>query len=87
MPRLAYLAFACLPLGGCVATPPARLVAPDDPSIPVRAPAYATVTAGVKTYEVTGPRDWRELNREVAPGGGDGAETGVGTAIRARRGR
>jgi hypothetical protein len=88
MPRLAYLAFASLTLGGCVATPPHHLVAPADPFIPVRPPAYAAVTTGVKNYEVTGPRDWRELNREVAPGGGEGAENrGVDTTIRARRGR
>ena len=76
-------------LGACVpTTPPYSLVAPADPYVPVRGPAYSNVTAGVKNYEVTGPRDWRDLNREVAPGAGEGAENrGVDTTVRARRGR
>ena len=87
MLRFALLALA-LPTGGCVATPPYHLVAPADPYVRVRPPAYAAVTAGVRNFEVTGPRDWRELNREVAPGAGEGAENrGLDTTVRARRGR
>lgn len=89
MVRFAFIA-AILPiLGACVATaPPYYLVAPADPYVPVRGPRYSTVTAGVKSFQVTGPRDWRELNREVAPGGGEGTENrGVDTTVRARRGR
>ena len=86
MLKFAFLAAALLTLSACVATPPYYLVAPADPYIPVRPPAYAAVTAGVKNYEVTGPRDWRELNREVAPGAGQAAENrGVDTTVRARR--
>jgi hypothetical protein len=89
MLRSAFLAAAVLSLGACVPTTPSyHLVAPADPYAGVRGPAYATVTAGVKNFDVTGPKDWRELNREVAPGGGEGAENrGVDTTVRARRGR
>jgi hypothetical protein len=58
-----------LSLGGCVATTPAAyLAAPADPSIGIRSPGYASVTAGVRTYDVVEPLDWRELNRRVTPG-------------------
>ena len=88
MLRLVFLAAALPFLGACVPTVPYHVVAPADPSIRVRGPSYSTVTAGVKNYQVTGPKDWRELNREVAPGAGEGAENrGVDTTVRARRGR
>ena len=88
MHRLLILAAVLPILGACVPTVPYHVVAPADPSIRVRGPAYSTVTAGVKNYQVTGPKDWRELNREVAPGAGEGAENrGVDTTVRARRGR
>ena len=89
MLRLALAAAALPMVGACVpAAPPYHLVAPADPDVRVRPPAYATVTAGVRDFQVTGPRDWRELNREVAPGAGEGAENrGVDTTVRARRGR
>jgi len=54
---------ACLP-----ARLPSYLAAPTDPKLRVRDPAYAPVTAGVNNYEVTGPKDWIEQNRQVAPG-------------------
>ncbi|MFC4172868.1 hypothetical protein ACFOYU_12450 [Microvirga sp. GCM10011540] len=58
-----------LGLGACVgAAPPAYLTAPADPSIGTRSPAYTAVTAGVRSYDVVEPLDWRELNRRVAPG-------------------
>lgn len=61
---IAALAFG---LGACVPATPYYLVAPSDPSIPGRGARYATVIAGVKTYAPVGPKDWREMNREVAP--------------------
>ena len=88
MLRVIFLAAAFPVLGACVPTVPYHVVAPADPSIRGPRPAYSTVTAGVKTFEVTGPKDWRELNREVTPGAGEGAENrGVDTTVRARRGR
>ena len=89
MRKVAFPAAALLTLSACVASPPPyHVVAPADPYVRVRPPAYAAVTAGVRNFEVTGPRDWRELNREVAPGAGEGAENrGVDTTVRARRGR
>jgi len=58
-----------LTLGACVpAALPPSLAAPADPSVGVRAPGYASVTAGVRDYDVVEPLDWRELNRRVAPG-------------------
>ena len=47
---------------------PSYLVAPADPAVGVRPPGYASVTAGVRNYNVVEPLDWRELNRRVAPG-------------------
>lgn len=68
MLRLSSCLAAALALSACVPiAPPAYLAAPADPAIRVRDPVYAPVTAGVKSYEVTGPRDWIEQNREVAP--------------------
>ena len=80
---------AVLFLTACVpAAPPYYLVAPADPNVRVRGAAYSTVTAGTKNFQVTGPKDWREMNRQVAPGGGEGGENrGDDTAASARRGR
>ncbi|MCC2650956.1 MAG: hypothetical protein K0R61_2255 [Microvirga sp.] len=68
-------------LAACVPATPSYLVAAADPAIPSPGPRYATVTAGVKDYQPLGPRDWRELNRQVAPGSGQPSSEG------ARRGR
>jgi hypothetical protein len=69
MIKLIPLAVLGFGLGACVATtPPAYLAAPADPSVGVRTPGYASVTAGVRNYDVVEPLDWRELNRRVAPG-------------------
>ena len=88
MLKFTLLPAALLMVSACVPTPPSHLVAAADPHARVRQPAYATVTAGVRNFAVTGPRDWRELNREVALGAGERAENrGVDTTIRARRGR
>ena len=68
MLKLAILVGMTIGVGACNAVaPPHYLVAPADPGVPVRAPAYRDVTAGVKNFEVTGPRDWIEQNRDVAP--------------------
>jgi hypothetical protein len=61
---LAMSAAACMP----TAVRP-HLAGPADPALPVRDPAYASVVRGVANYEVTGPKDWIEQNRQVAPGG------------------
>ncbi|QFU16549.1 hypothetical protein GDR74_10085 [Microvirga thermotolerans] len=63
------LAVLGLGLAACVPTaPPAYLAAPADPDVGLRSPGYASVTAGVRAYDVVEPLDWRELNRRVAPG-------------------
>ena len=81
MNRPVLLTALALGLGACVPATPHYLVAASDPSIPGRGPAYATVTAGVRDYKPVSPRDWRELNREVAP------QPGQPSADAARRGR
>ena len=67
------VALTALPLAACVPTAaPDWLVLPADPAVAVRAPRYATVTAGVSRYDVVDPKDWRELNRAVTPKSGPG---------------
>ncbi|MEE7492097.1 hypothetical protein [Methylobacterium oryzae] len=75
LPRPAALA-AVLPLAGCMpAAVPVGLVLPSEPHVPVPPPRYAKVTAGVQDFRVVEPKDWRELNRQVAPKtGSDGME-------------
>jgi hypothetical protein len=69
MLKTTSLAALALSLAACVPTsPPAYLAAPADPTIGTRSPGYTTVTAGVRTYDVVDPLDWRELNRRVTPG-------------------
>ncbi len=55
----------------------AGLVLPSEPDIPVRPPRYAKVTQGVKDFGVVDPKDWRELNRQVAPKAGSGGTGGM----------
>lgn len=62
-------------LGAC--TPPAFLVQPADPNLAVRAPRYSNVVAGVKRFDVVDPKDWRALNRAVAPKPGEGGMGGM----------
>lgn len=77
LPRPAALA-AVLPLAGCMpAAVPAGLVLASEPDIPVRPPRYAKVTQGVKDFGVVDPKDWRELNRQVAPKAGSGGMGGM----------
>lgn len=62
-------------LGAC--TPPTFLVQPADPNLAVRAPRYTNVVAGVKRFDVVDPKDWRALNRAVAPKPGEGGMGGM----------
>ena len=62
-------------LGAC--TPPAFLVQPADPNLGVRAPRYTNAVAGVKRFDVVDPKDWRALNRAVAPKPGEGGMEGM----------
>ena len=57
--------------------PPAYLIRPADPQIAVRAPRYTNVIAGVKRFDVVDPKDWRALNRAVAPKPGQGGMEGM----------
>ncbi|MBF9235166.1 hypothetical protein [Microvirga alba] len=61
------LAALALGLGACGPTAPQYIAAPADPTIGTRDPAPSQVTAGLVTFQVTGPKDWREINRQVAP--------------------
>ncbi|WP_210497417.1 hypothetical protein [Microvirga antarctica] len=87
MLKLILLAALSLGLAACIPTQPTSyLVAAADPAAGTRLPAYSSVTAGVRAYEVVDPLDWRELNRRVAPGAGTEAERGNSNDA-ARRGR
>jgi hypothetical protein len=81
MKTIGIVAGLALGAGACVPAAPHYLVAAADPSIPGRTPRYTAVTARVKDYRPVKPRDWRELNREVAPQRGQPSTEG------ARRGR
>jgi hypothetical protein len=85
MIRLVLFAATALVVGACVPAAPSSLTAAADPAMDIRRPRYSTVTAGVRDYRPVGPRDWRELNREVTPEGG--GDRGEDSAARARRGR
>ncbi|NIX78260.1 hypothetical protein [Microvirga terricola] len=54
-------------LGACLPTAPQHLASPADPTIGTRSIVTPRVTAGVVPFEVTGPKDWHEINRQVAP--------------------
>ncbi len=85
MIRFATIVSVGLGLGACVpTTTESYLTAPANPTLRVRDPAYSAVTAGVKNYEVTGPADWIEQNRQVAPGGGQGGDSSTNRARRSR---
>jgi hypothetical protein len=66
--KLISIPVLALALGACVPTTPSYLTAPADPTIRSRGPGYASVTAGVRNYDIVEPLDWREQNRRVAPG-------------------
>jgi hypothetical protein len=85
MVRVVFIAAAASMVGACMPAAAPSLTAAADPTIDIRQLRYSTVTAGVRDYRPVGPRDWRELNREVAPEGA--RERGDESAARARRGR
>ena len=69
MMKLFSLAGLGLGLAACVPSQPSSyLVSAADPAVGFRPPAYSSVTAGVRGYDVVDPLDWRELNRRVTPG-------------------
>ncbi len=66
--KVPFLAGIGLALGACSLTSvPDHLARPADPNARVPAVAYRSVTAGAATFRPTGPKDWRELNRNVGP--------------------
>ena len=85
MIRSVLLAAIAFEVGACVPAAPPSLTAAADPAVDIRRPRYSTVTAGVRDYRPVGPRDWRELNRQVTPEGA--GDRGDDSAARARRGR
>ena len=86
MSKFAILAALGLSLSACNAAGPSFLEAPANPYVGGRSPSYSSVTGGVKTYEVTDPKDWLEQNRQVTPA--DSTEDrGNDAAAAARRGR
>jgi hypothetical protein len=65
--NFALLALA-LSVSGCNSSSmPGYLVAPADPTVAGRRIDYGGVTTRVKHFRVTGPRDWLEQNRKMAP--------------------
>jgi hypothetical protein len=70
MMKLISLAALGLGLAACVPSQhPSYLVSAADPAVGTRPPAYSSVTAGIRGYDVVEPLDWRELNRRVGPQG------------------
>lgn len=59
-------------IAGCSSAPLPEAVPPDpaDPASPVTATPYRPVLAGTAAHVPVGLKPWRELNEEVAPGGG-----------------
>ena len=85
MIKMTYLATLGLVLGACVPSQhPSYLVSASDPAVGTRPPAYSSVTAGIRGYDVVEPLDWRELNRRVGP---QGAPERGDSDDAARRGR
>ena len=69
---------AALSLGACVTDPPPYyLVAPADPFLTAPRIRVSAVTAGVKTFRVTAPGNWQELNRRVGAGAGGAGMGGM----------
>ena len=63
-------ALAALMAGGCTAAPPAPVLAPADPSTPVPAARYSSVTAPYTRQRPVEPLPWRERNQRIAPQAG-----------------
>ena len=83
--RALFATAAALALSACVTNTSPTYVAAADPTKQLQDPGYTSVTAGVKDFQVTGPKDWIEQNREVGPEGT--RDRGTDSAARARRGR
>ena len=58
---------AALLAGGCAAAPPAAVLGPADPSTPVPAVRYSSVTAPYTRQRPVEPLPWRERNQRVLP--------------------
>lgn len=69
-PRLVIATLAALMASGCAAAPPAPHLAAADPSIPVPAARYSSVTAPYTRQRPVEPLPWRERNDRVAPQAG-----------------
>lgn len=68
MSRSVWLVATSLSLSACAIPDQATfLTAPADPRLQPRAVQYSRVTSGAKTFSVVEPKDWREMNRRVAP--------------------
>ena len=86
MSRIAILILLGAGVSACTPMSPSFIDAPSNPYVGARSPGYRSVTGGVKEFQVTDPKDWRELNRQVGPS--DGAQDqGNDAAAAARRGR
>ena len=68
---------------GACGPDPTVYVAADDPNLARSRVGYQSVTAGVRNFQVTGPRDWIQSNQAVGHKEGAGQDTTEG----ARRGR
>jgi hypothetical protein len=68
-------------VAGCAPPASDHLLAAANPANKGPGVRYTPVTAGVRDYRPVGPRDWRELNRDVTPAPGQPSAEG------ARRGR
>jgi hypothetical protein len=60
-----------LVLGACSPPPtppaPSHIVAPADPGRRVAPLRVGNTTGGTRDFRVVGPRDWKEINRDIAP--------------------
>lgn len=62
---------ACLAVSACAPSQPpqfaASLVAAADPSRRVPTLLVGDASAGTRRFQVVGPRNWEDVNREIAP--------------------
>jgi len=66
-PRFTIAALVALMAGGCAALPPPPHLAAADPSTPVPAARYSSVTAPYTRQRPVEPLPWRERNERVTP--------------------
>jgi hypothetical protein len=69
--RLNLQMISCLAAVGVVASNVASAIAADpaDPTAPVPASGYRSITSGTKSYRPVEPLPWGDVNRRVAPPG------------------